>query len=296
LSIINRIHNKNKILIPKNIIIIMEITLGHTPDADDAFMFYGIASGKVKSPNIRIKHVIEDIETLNRRALKHELDVTAVSAHAYAYLKDYVILRSGGSFGLEYGPIVISKKKLSHSELRKCTIAIPGKMTSANLLLNFALGKFKEEETSFQTIPDEVLTDKVDAGLVIHEAQIAYDNSKLYNVLDLGKWWTSQTNGLPVPLGINVASTKSMTLEQIRQFDKTFRNSILYSLKNLDAAVDFAMRYSRGQSRDVMTRFIKMYVNSMTIDMGVKGKKSIKKMFAIAKERGILAVDRLHFA
>jgi len=296
LSIINRIHNKNKILIPKNIIIIMEITLGHTPDADDAFMFYGIASGKVKSPNIRIKHVIEDIETLNRRALKHELDVTAVSAHAYAYLKNYVILRSGGSFGLEYGPIVISKKKLSHSELRKCTIAIPGKMTSANLLLNFALGKFKEKETSFQTIPDEVLTDKVDAGLVIHEAQIAYDNSKLYNVLDLGKWWTSQTNGLPVPLGINVASTKSMTLEQIRQFDKTFRNSILYSLKNLDAAVDFAMRYSRGQSRDVMTRFIKMYVNSMTIDMGVKGKKSIKKMFAIAKERGILAVDRLHFA
>jgi 1,4-dihydroxy-6-naphthoate synthase len=296
LSIINRIHNKNKILFPKNIIIIMEITLGHTPDADDAFMFYGIASGKVKSPNIRIKHVIEDIETLNRRALKHELDVTAVSAHAYAYLKNYVILRSGGSFGLEYGPIVISKKKLSHSELRKCTIAIPGKMTSANLLLNFALGKFKEKETSFQTIPDEVLTDKVDAGLVIHEAQIAYDNSKLYNVLDLGEWWTSQTNGLPVPLGINVASTKSMTLEQIRQFDKTFRNSILYSLKNLDAAVDFAMRYSRGQSRDVMTRFIKMYVNSMTIDMGVKGKKSIKKMFAIAKERGILAVDRLHFA
>jgi 1,4-dihydroxy-6-naphthoate synthase len=274
----------------------MEITLGHTPDADDAFMFYGIASGKVKSPNIRIKHVIEDIETLNKRALKHELDVTAVSAHAYAYLKDYVILRSGGSFGLEYGPIVISKKKLSHSELRKCTIAIPGKMTSANLLLNFALGKFKEKETSFQTIPDEVLTDKVDAGLVIHEAQIAYDNSKLYNVLDLGEWWTSQTNGLPVPLGINVASTKSMTLEQIRQFDKTFRNSILYSLKNLDAAVDFAMRYSRGQSRDVMTRFIKMYVNNMTIDMGVKGKKSIKKMFAIAKERGILAVDRPHFA
>jgi 1,4-dihydroxy-6-naphthoate synthase len=274
----------------------MEITLGHTPDADDAFMFYGIASGKVKSPNIRIKHVIEDIETLNRRALKHELDVTAVSAHAYAYLKDYVILRSGGSFGLEYGPIVISKKKLSHSELRKCTIAIPGKMTSANLLLNFALGKFNEKETSFQTIPDEVLTDKVDAGLVIHEAQIAYDNSKLYNVLDLGEWWTSQTNGLPVPLGINVASTKSMTLEQIRQFDKTFKNSILYSLKNLDAAVDFAMRYSRGQSRDVMTRFIKMYVNSMTIDMGVKGKKSIKKMFAIAKERGMLAVDRLRFA
>jgi len=275
---------------------IMEITLGHTPDADDAFMFYGIASGKVKSPNIRIKHVIEDIETLNRRALKHELDVSAVSAHACAYLKDYIILRTGGSFGLKYGPIVVSKKKLSSSELRKCTIAIPGKMTSANLLLHFALGKFKEKETSFQTIINAVLTNKVDAGLIIHEAQITYDNSKLYKVLDLGEWWTSETNGLPVPLGINVASRKSMTLEQIRQFDKTFRNSILYSLKNLDAAVDFAMKYSRGQSRDVIIRFIKMYVNSMTIDMGLKGKKSIKKMFAIAKERGILSVDRLRFA
>jgi 1,4-dihydroxy-6-naphthoate synthase len=275
---------------------IMEITLGHTPDSDDAFMFYGIASGKVKPPNVRIKHVIEDIETLNRYALKHELDVTAVSAHAYAYLNDYVILRSGGSFGLEYGPIVISKKKLSPSELKKCTIAIPGKMTSANLLLNFALGEFKEKETPFETIPNAVLTNKVDAGLVIHEAQITYDNSKLYNILDLGEWWTSETSGLPVPLGINVASSRSMTLEQIRQFDNTFRNSILYSLKNFDAAVDFAMRYSRGQSRDVITKFIKMYVNSMTSDMGIEGKKSIKKMFAIAKERGILSVDRLHFA
>lgn len=275
---------------------IMEITLGHTPDSDDAFMFYGIASGKVKPPNVRIKHVIEDIETLNRYALKHELDVTAVSAHAYAYLNDYVILRSGGSFGLEYGPIVISKKKLSPSELKKCTIAIPGKMTSANLLLNFALGEFKEKETPFETIPNAVLTNKVDAGLVIHEAQITYDNSKLYNILDLGEWWTSETNGLPVPLGINVASSRSMTLEQIRQFDNTFRNSILYSLKNFDAAVDFAMRYSRGQSRDVITKFIKMYVNGMTSDMGTEGKKSIKKMFAIAKERGILSVDRLHFA
>lgn len=274
----------------------MEITLGHTPDADDAFMFYGIASGKVKSQNIRIKHVIEDIETLNRRALKHELDVTAVSAHACAYLKDYIILRTGGSFGLKYGPIVVSKRKFSPSELRKCTIAIPGKMTSANLLLHFALGKFKEKETSFQTILNAVLTNKVDAGLLIHEAQITYNNSKLHKVLDLGEWWTSETNGLPVPLGINVASSKSMTLEQIRQFDITFRNSILYSLKNLDAAVDFAMEYSRGQSRDVITRFIKMYVNSMTIDMGLKGKKSIKKMFAIAKERGILSVDRLRFA
>lgn len=274
----------------------MEITLGHTPDADDAFMFYGIATGKVKFSNVKIKHVIEDIETLNKRALKHELDVTAVSAHAYAYLKDYVILHSGGSFGLEYGPIVISKKKLSLSQLRKSTIAIPGKMTSANLLLNFVLGKVKEKEMNFQSIPSAILSNKVDAGLVIHEAQITYSNSKLYNVLDLGVWWTAETNGLPVPLGINVASNKSMTLEQIRQFDNIFRNSILYGLENFDAALDFAMRYSRGQPKDVMTRFIKMYVNNITVDMGIRGKKSIKKMFAMAKEKGLLAIDRVNFA
>src|SRR5918912_2714552 len=175
----------------------MEITLGHTPDADDAFMFYGIATGKVKFSNVKIKHVIEDIETLNRRALKHELDITAISAHAYAYLKDYIILHSGGSFGLKYGPIVVSKKKLSLSQLSNSTIGIPGKMTSANLLLNLALGKFKEKEIPFQLIPEAVLSDKVDAGLVIHEAQITYINSKLTNTFDLGNWWTIRTNGMP---------------------------------------------------------------------------------------------------
>jgi 1,4-dihydroxy-6-naphthoate synthase len=278
------------------IMYVVEISLGHTPDADDAFMFYGIACGKVKCPNFRIKHVIEDIETLNKLALRHELDITAISAHAYAYLKDYIILRSGGSFGLKYGPIVISKKKLSLSQLRKSTIAIPGQMTSANLLLKFVLGKFKEIEISFQQIPNAVLTDKVDAGLVIHEAQITYHNSKLYNVLDLGDWWTTETDGLPVPLGINVASSKSLTRGQIRGLDNLFKNSILYSLRNIDAAVDYAMRYSRGQPKDVMTKFIKMYVNDVTIDMGVEGEKSIKKMFAMAKEKQILSIPQVNFA
>ena len=274
----------------------MEITLGHTPDADDAFMFYGIASGKVKCPSLRIKHVIEDIETLNKLALRHELDVTAISAHAYAYLKDYIILRSGGSFGLKYGPIVISKRELSLSELRKITIAIPGQMTSANLLLKFALGKFKEKEISFQQIPNAVLTGKVDAGLVIHETQITYQKSKFYNVLDLGDWWTAETDGLPVPLGINVASRKSLTQGQIRRVDNLFKNSILYGLRNIDAAVDYAMRYSRGQPKDVMTKFIKMYVNDITIDMGLEGEKSIKKMFAMAKEKQILSIPQVNFA
>lgn len=272
-----------------------EVTLGHTPDADDAFMFYGIASGKVKSPDFRIKHVIEDIETLNKRALKHELDITAVSAHAYAYLKDYIILRSGGSFGLNYGPILISKKKLSFSQLRNSTIAIPGKMTSANLMLNLALGKFKEKETPFHLIVEAVLSDKVDAGLVIHEAQITFNNSELCKVLDLGEWWATKTNGLPVPLGINVASSKSMTAKQIKKFDKFFRNSILYSLENIDSAVDYSMKYSRGQPKNMITKFIKMYVNNLTVDMGMNGKKSIKKMLLMAKRKGILRVDTVNF-
>lgn len=274
----------------------MEITLGHTPDADDAFMFFGIACGKVYSVDIKIKHVIEDIETLNKHALRHDLDVTAISAHAYAYLKDYVILRSGGSFGLNYGPIVISKKKLTLSELRKGVIGIPGKMTSANLLLNLALGKFNGKEMPFQLIPEAVLNDKVDAGLVIHEAQITYDTSRLHTVFDLASWWTTKTKGLPMPLGINVASNKSMTLEQIKMFDKLFKESILYGLEHIESAVDYAMKYGRGQPRDVITRFIKMYVNDVTIDMGTIGEKSIKKMFAIAEEKGFLSFSKLNFA
>ena len=274
----------------------MEITLGHTPDADDAFMFFGIACGKVSSMDIKIKHVIEDIETLNKHALRHDLDVTDISAHAYAYLKDYVILRSGGSFGLNYGPIVISKRKLTLSELRKGIIGIPGKMTSANLLLNLALGEFNGKEMPFQLIPEAVLNDKVDAGLVIHEAQITYDTSRLHTVFDLATWWTAKTKGLPMPLGINVASNKSMTLEQIKMFDKLFKESILYGLEHIESAVDYAMKYGRGQPRDVITRFIKMYVNDVTIDMGTIGEKSIKKMFAIAEEKGFLSFSKLNFA
>jgi 1,4-dihydroxy-6-naphthoate synthase len=274
----------------------MEITVGHTPDADDAFMFFGIACGKVYSVDIKIKHVIEDIETLNKHALRHELDVTAISAHAYAYLKDYVILRSGGSFGLNYGPIVISKKKLTLSELRKGVIGIPGKMTSANLLLNLALGKFNGKEMPFQLIPEAVLNDKIDAGLVIHEAQITYDTSNLHTVFDLATWWIANTNGLPMPLGINVASNKSMTLEQIKMFDNLFKESILYGLEHIESAVDYAMKYGRGQPRDVITRFIKMYVNDVTIDMGTIGEKSVKKMFAIAEEKGFLSFSKLNFA
>lgn len=266
------------------------ITLGHTPDADDAFMFYGIASGKVRS-KFAIKHVIQDIETLNRRALKHELDVTAVSAHAFAYLKDYVILKSGGSFGLNYGPIVIAKNKMTKEQLQKCTIAIPGKMTSANLLLKLAIGNFREKEMSFEAIPDAVFSGRADAGLAIHEAQITYDRKKFTSVLDLGSWWSTSTGGLPVPLGINVASTRTMSRDQIKEFSELFTRSIGYGLDNIDAAVDYAMQYGRGQPKEMITKFVRMYVNDLTLDMSKDGRKAIEKMFEMSKESKIIDGD-----
>jgi 1,4-dihydroxy-6-naphthoate synthase len=274
----------------------ISISVGHTPDADDAFMFYGIASGKVRSPDFIISHVIEDIETLNKYALKHELDVTAVSAHAYAYLKDYIILLSGGSFGLNYGPIVVSKRKMSRSQLRKSTIAIPGTMTSANLLLRLVLGKFKHQEICFQTIPKAVLTGKVDAGLIIHEAQITYASTSLYNVLDLGHWWNTETNGMPLPLGINIASRRSMTTRQIKSFNDLLKSSIRYSFQNMKAAIDYSMTYGRGNPRGLISKFIKMYVNQMTVDMGEMGVESIEKMFEMAKTKGILPDAQLVFS
>jgi 1,4-dihydroxy-6-naphthoate synthase len=266
------------------------ITLGHTPDADDAFMFYGIASGKVRS-KFAIKHVIQDIETLNRRALKHELDVTAVSVHAFAYLKDYVILKSGGSFGLNYGPIVIAKNKMTKEQLQKCTIAIPGKMTSANLLLKLAIGNFREKEMSFEAIPDAVFSGRADAGLVIHEAQITYDRKKFTSVLDLGSWWSTSTGGLPVPLGINVASARTISRDQIKEFSELFTRSIAYGLDNIDAAVDYAMQYGRGQPKETITKFVRMYVNDLTLDMSKDGKRAIEKMFEMSKESKIIGGD-----
>ncbi len=270
------------------------ITLGHTPDADDAFMFYALASGKLKSIFV-IEHIIQDIETLNRRALKHELDVTAVSAHAYTHLKDYVILKSGGSFGFNYGPIVLTKKEnimmSSPAQLENATIAIPGKLTSANLLLKLAVGKFKEKVIPFETIPDAVARGSVDAGLLIHEAQIAYDKTKFANVLDLGQWWSNNTGNLPVPLGINVASTRTMSIDHIREFSDLFAKSIKYGLDNIDAALDYAMQFSRGQPRETIRKFVKMYVNDLTLDMGYEGKKALEKMFEMAKAQKMLESD-----
>jgi 1,4-dihydroxy-6-naphthoate synthase len=274
----------------------IEITLGHTPDADDAFMFYGLASENVGSNEFHITHVIEDIEKLNKRALNNELDVTAISVYAYAFLKDYIILRSGGSFGINYGPIILAKEKFLKDDLNKKIIAIPGKMTSAYLLSSLLLGNFKEKELPFHIIPQAIIDNQVDAGLVIHEIQLAYKSLNLHKIIDLGSWWNKLTNGLPVPLGINVANNKTLTLEQIRRFDSLFKNSIIYGLNNIEEALDYAMKYGRSQSKDMISKFVKMYVNEITVDMGEKGKTSIERIFQLASERNIISPLQIYFA
>ena len=273
----------------------MEISVGHTPDADDAFMFYGMFTGKVSSPDFTVTHVIEDIENLNRKAVSPELDVTAVSVHACAYIPNYTILRSGGSFGIGYGPIVTANEEMKISELQKAKIAIPGKMTSAFLLLQLMIGKFDYVEMNFSDIPSAVKNGKVDAGLVIHETQLSYYQEGISKVLDIGEWWDKTTNGLPVPLGINVMSDK-FGLETIRKFDKFLTKSIQFGLEHTDDAIDYAMQYSRGKDRDLIEKFVKMYVNNVTVNMGDPGEKSINMLFDMAKSKNLVPEFNLKIA
>ncbi|KAG2479994.1 MAG: 1,4-dihydroxy-6-naphtoate synthase [Nitrosopumilales archaeon] len=273
----------------------MEISVGHTPDSDDAFMFYGMFTGKVTSPDFTIKYVIEDIEKLNRKAINPQLDVTAVSVHACAYISEYTILRSGGSFGIGYGPIVVAKKVMDLDQLKQSKIAIPGKMTSAFLLLQLMIGKFDFVEMNFSEIPNAIKNQKADAGLVIHETQLSYDQENLTKILDVGEWWDKKTGGLPVPLGINVIKNQ-LGKENIKKFDTFLRNSIKYGLEHEQEAIDYAMEYSRGKSRQLIEKFVKMYVNDVTIDMGNPGEKSIRRLFELAAEKNLVSNFELRIA
>jgi 1,4-dihydroxy-6-naphthoate synthase len=180
---------------------------------------------------------------------------------------------------------------MSPAQLENAIIAIPGKLTSANLLLKLAVGKFKEKVVPFETVPDAVAKGNADAGLVIHEAQIAYDKTKFASALDLGHWWSKNTGNLPVPLGINVASTRTMSIAQIKEFSNLFTKSIKYSLDNIDAALEYAMQFGRGQPKETIRKFVKMYVNNLTLDMGHEGKKALEEMFEMAQARKILESD-----
>lgn len=273
----------------------MKISVGHTPDSDDAFMFYGMFTGKIHSPDFIVNHVIEDIEKLNQKATEPQLDVTAVSVHACAYIPGYTILRSGGSFGIGYGPILIAKEQMSIEEIKKQKIAIPGKMTSAFLLLRLMIGEFDYVEMNFSDIPNAVKSGKVNAGIVIHETQLSYEQEGNVKILDVGKWWDKITNGLPVPLGINVMRT-DLGMETIVKFDRYLQASIEFGLENLEDALEYAMQYSRGKPKDLIEKFVKMYVNKVTVNMGESGEQSIRKFFEMAKEKKLVPDFKLSIA
>ena len=265
----------------------MNISVGHTPDSDDAFMFYAMFTDLVKSDEFTVTHVIEDIENLNKKAVEPELDVTAVSVHACAYIPNYTILRSGGSFGIGYGPIVTAMKPMTIDELKNSKIAIPGKMTSAFLLLQLMIGKFDYVEMNFSDIPNAVKAGDVDAGLVIHETQLSFEQEGVMKILDVGEWWDKETNGLPVPLGINVMSNK-FDSQIINRFDLYLQKSIKFALDHKDDALEYAMQYSRGKSRELIEKFVLMYVNDVTVDMGESGEKSIRTLFDMAKQKNLV--------
>ncbi len=262
--------------------------VAHTPDADDAFMFYAMIAGKIPT-RLKIEHTIEDIETLNRMAFEGKLDVTALSVHAYAYLDDkYRILSAGASVGDGYGPIVVAKERI---KLDNAKIAIPGKYTTATLLLKLAVGDFKAVEMRFDEIIDAVKSGEVDAGLLIHEGQITYEMHGLTKILDLWEFWHDQTK-LPLPLGVNVINRRIPEEDQ-REFLRVMKESIRFALENVDEAIDYAMRYSRGLSRELVKKFALMYVNEYTYEMPSRVVKAMEKLYEMAEEKGILKKPKL---
>ncbi len=251
------------------------IRIGHSPDPDDAFMFYGLAAGKVPTGNFVVEQVLRDIESLNRLALDGEIEVTAVSIHAYAYLADrYLLLPCGASMGDGYGPIVIARRPMTPRNLQRVTIAVPGRLTSAALALRLALGEVRTEVMPFDAILPAVASGECEAGLIIHEGQLTYGQGGLHKIIDLGEWWKRET-GLPLPLGGN-AIRRDLGAGAIAEIGRFYRNSIRFALENRAEALTYAMDYGRGLSRGLADRFVGMYVNDTTLDYGPAGRRAIE--------------------
>ena len=266
----------------------IKMRLGHSPDADDAFMFYAMAKGKVNSEDVDFEHVIEDIQSLNIRAMNKELEVTAMSVHAYTYVQDsYRILSCGASMGEGYGPIVVAKEKLDNLEGKK--IAVPGKLTTAYLLLSIYAEGFIPVDMPFDKVMDAVLNGEVDAALVIHEGQLTYKDYGLVRLFDLGVLWGKDTS-LPLPLGVNTIS-RDIEENLAKEILRLHRDSIEYGLNNKDEALEYAMEFGRGMELEVGEKFVLMYVNDITIDMGDKGKKALELLFSKAREKNIITRD-----
>jgi len=264
------------------------ITVGHSPDPDDAFMFYALAHGKLDTGDLVFRHELVDIETLNRRALRGELEVTAVSIHAYAHLLDkYALLPSGCSMGDRYGPMVVARRPMTVEELKKARIAVPGTMTTAFLTLRLLLAEsFKHDVMPFDQILDVVSQGRCDAGLIIHEGQLTFQKLGLHRVVDLGVWWQDRT-GLPLPLGGN-AVRRDLGPRLMRQISRLLKESIRYGLDHRDEALDYALRYARGMDKALADRFVRMYVNDWTLDYGPRGREAVRRLLDEAHRAGLI--------
>ena len=268
----------------------VEIKIAHSPDSGDAFMFYGLATNKIRVPGLKFAHILCDIETLNRRAREEAFyDVTAISFHAYPYLQDrYALMGCGGSVGEGYGPMVVSLKPLAAEDLGKIKIAFPGTLTTAYLALKIFNPALETVTVPFDQIIPEILAGNFDAGLIIHEGQLTYSSNGLYKVLDLGAWWR-ETTGLVLPLGGN-AIRRSLGPETLRIVTKAVRDSIQHALDNREAALEYAMQFARDLDSRLANRFVSMYVNERTLDYGPDGREAIRKLLELGHERGIIPV------
>jgi 1,4-dihydroxy-6-naphthoate synthase len=265
----------------------MEITVAHSPDSDDAFMFYALATNKIKTGDIRFRHVLSDIETLNKKALKGEYEVTAISFHAYAYLNEkYALLNSGASMGDRYGPLVVSELPMKASELKGKMIAVPGTMTTAFLLLRLLEPDFSHIVVPFDRIFETVARRKSNAGLIIHEGQLTFSSLGLHKVIDLGEWWHKETQ-LPLPLGGN-AIRKDLGSNLIAQISAILRKSIEYALGHREEALNYAMQFARNMEAEVADKFVGMYVNDRTLAYGETERKAVQLLLDMGHAKKII--------
>ncbi len=264
------------------------ITVGHSPDPDDAFMFYALAHDKIDTGGLRFRHELQDIETLNRRAMRGELEVSAVSLHAYSYLLDkYALLPSGCSMGDRYGPMVVARGPMRVGDLKTARIAVPGTLTTAYLVLRLLLPEgFAYEVLPFDEILGAVAAGRYDAGLIIHEGQLTFQNQGLHLVVDLGVWWQDKT-GLPLPLGGNVVR-RDLGAETIGQVSRLLKESIRYSLDHREEALSYALDYARDMDRGLADQFVGMYVNDWTLDYGPRGREAVRRLLALGHQAGVI--------
>jgi len=266
---------------------IKTIHVAHSPDSDDAFMFYALAEGKIDTGDLRYVHELQDIESLNQRALKAELEVTAVSIHAYAYLTErYALLPHGSSMGDRYGPRLVARAPMTRADVRGKRIAVPGPLTTAYLALQLYEPDFEAVMTPFDEIEDVVVAGEVDAGLLIHEGQLTFGDRGLHLIADMGEWWFQET-GLPLPLGGNVVR-KDLGADLIRTVSRHLRASIAYGLEHRVKALDHAMQFSRGLDRGKADEFVGMYVNDWTLDYGDRGREAVRALIERGVEKGLI--------